>query len=85
MEMVCQILNHHLNSAKLPYHVKHEIQTNIADVEMANSTINLTSTNLINAQLSGGKTLQLHYARTNVEYQKKDLQLSLVYDKVLQI
>ena len=39
-EMVCQILDYHLNSAKLPYHVKHEIQTNIADVEMANSTIN---------------------------------------------
>ena len=41
-EMVCQILNHHLNSAKLPYHVKHEIQTNIADVEIANSTIIFT-------------------------------------------
>ena len=35
-EMVCQILNHHLNSTKLPYHVKHEVQTNISEVDEAN-------------------------------------------------
>ena len=28
-EMVCQILNHHLDSTKLPYGVKYEVQTNI--------------------------------------------------------
>ena len=81
-EMVCQILDHHLNSAKLPYHVKHEIQTNIADVEMANSTINSTSTNLINAQLQEVKLFGSIMPEQMAEYQKKDLQLSLVYDKV---
>ena len=81
-EMVCQILDHHLNSAKLPYHVKHEIQTNIADVEMANSTINLPSTNIINAQLQEVKLFSSIMPEQMAEYQKKDLQLSLVYDKV---
>ena len=27
--MVCQILDHHLNSSKLPYNLKHEVQTNL--------------------------------------------------------
>ena len=81
-EMVCQILDYHLNSAKLPYHVIHEIQTNIADVEMANSTINQPSTNIINAQLREVKLFSSIKPEQMVEYQKKDLQLSLVYDKV---
>ena len=53
-EIVCQILDHHLNSAKLPYHVKHEIQTNIADVEMANSTIKSTINQHHKHTTSGG-------------------------------
>ena len=81
-EMVCQILDHHLNSAKLPHHVKHEIQTNIADIEMANSTINLPSTNIINAQLQEVKLFSSITPEQMAEYQKKDLQLLLVYDKV---
>ena len=81
--MVCQILNHHLDSIKLPYHVKHEIQTNIADVEMANSTLQLPSTNVINAQLQEVKLFDSIMPEQMVEYQKKDLQLSLVYDRVL--
>ena len=81
-EMVCQILDHHLNSAKLPYHVKHEIQSNIADVEMANSTINSPTTNIINAQLQEVKLFGSIMPEQMAEYQKKDLQLSLVYDKV---
>ena len=48
-EMVCQILDYHLSSAKLPYHVKHEIQNNIVDVEVANSLINIKPTNIIKA------------------------------------
>ena len=36
-EMVCQILDHHLDSSKLSFHVKHEVQTNITDVERAKS------------------------------------------------
>ena len=38
-EMVCQVLNHHLSSTKLPYNIKLEVQTNIMDVEMANNSI----------------------------------------------
>ena len=30
-EMVCQILNHHLSSTKLPYNIKLEVQTNIME------------------------------------------------------
>ena len=81
--MVCQILNHHLDSIKLPYYVKHEIQTNIADVEMANSTLQLPSTNVINAQLQEVKLFDSIMPEQMAEYQKKDLQLSLVYDRVL--
>ena len=38
-EMVCQILNHHLDSTKLPYSVKYEVQANIADIEVANASV----------------------------------------------
>ena len=31
--MVCQILNHHLDSTKMPYNVKLEVQNNIAEVK----------------------------------------------------
>ena len=30
--MVCQMLDHHLDSTKLPYNVKHEVQNNVAEV-----------------------------------------------------
>ena len=33
-EIVCQIVNYHLNTNKLPYQVKHEIQTNIVQTLM---------------------------------------------------
>ena len=81
-EMVCQILDYHLSSAKLPYHVKHEIQTNIADVEVANSSINIKPTNIIKAQLQEVKLFNSITPDQMAELQKKDLQLSLVYDKV---
>ena len=35
-EMVCQVLDHHLDSTKLPYNIQYEVQTNIADVVVAN-------------------------------------------------
>ena len=79
--MVCQILNHHLDSMKLPYHVKHEIQTNTVEVEMANSSINFPSTNVINAQLQEIKLFNSITPEQMAEYQKRDLQLSLVYDR----
>ena len=42
-EMVCQILDYHLDSCKLPYNLKHEVQVNIMDVSEANSSIGLNS------------------------------------------
>ena len=63
-EMVCQIFDDHLDSTKLPYKVKLEVQNNIADVNMANQFIGLNSTNLIDVQLSGMKCLiQSHPAK----------------------
>ena len=56
--MVCQILDYRLDSTKLPYHVKHEVQTNIA--WMLKGLINskaLNSTNVIDAQLMGNQNL----------------------------
>ena len=41
--MVCQILDHHLGSTKMPYNVKLEVQNNIADVDVANQSLGLTS------------------------------------------
>ena len=35
-EMVCQVLDHHLDSTKLPYNVILEVHNNITDVDVAN-------------------------------------------------
>ena len=35
-EVVCQVLDYHLDSSKLPYAIKQEVQTNIMDVNEAN-------------------------------------------------
>ena len=47
--MVCQILNHHLDSTKLPYNLRHEVpynlrhevQTNLTEVSVANQSLGL--------------------------------------------
>ena len=51
-EIVCQVLNHHLSSTKLPYNVKLEVQTNIMDMEMANDSIGYAKPNFIETQLN---------------------------------
>ena len=38
-EMVCQVLDHHLDSTKLPYSVKYEVQTNVINVKLANVSL----------------------------------------------
>ena len=81
--MVCQILDHHLSSTKLPYHVKHEVQSNIMDVDKANQSEGFKSTNIINVQLKEVKLFNSIMPKQMAEYQEKDIQLSLVYDKVL--
>ena len=50
-ETVCQILDYHLDSSKLPHHVKHEVQTNITDVERANQSQGFEPINVIDVQL----------------------------------
>ena len=82
-EMVCQILNHHLNSTKLPYNVKHEVQNNIMEVDKANKLEGLKSTDIIKVQLKEVKLFNSIMPEQMAEFQKKDPQLSLVYDKVL--
>ena len=83
--MVCQILNHHLDSTKLPYHVKHEVQTNIADVDRANQIEGFKSTNVIDMQLREVKIFNSIMPKQMVEYQKEDSQLSISMTKYLQI
>ena len=81
-EMVCQILDYHLDSTKFLYHVKHEIQTNIADLDKANQTEGLKLTNIINMWLKEVKLFNSIMPEQMAELQKQDTQLSLVYDKV---
>ena len=81
--MVCQILDYHLNTNKLPYQVKHEIQTNIVDVDEANYSKGFKSTNVIDVQLREVKIFNSSMPKQMAEFQKGDSQLSLVYEKVL--
>ena len=80
--MVCQILDYRLNSTKLPYHVKHEVQTNIVDVERANKFESLKPTNVIDAQLWEIKIFNSFMPIEMAEFQKRDNQLSIVYECV---
>ena len=50
-EMVCQILDYHLDSSKLPHHLKHEVQTNITDVERANQSLDFKPINVVDMEL----------------------------------
>ena len=68
-EMVCQILDHHLSSTKLPYHVKHEVQSNIMDVDEANQSEGFKSTNIINLQLKEVKIFNTIMPDQMAEYQ----------------
>ena len=81
-EMVCQILDHHLNSSKLLYHVKHEVQTNIIDVDRANQSEGFKPISIIDVQLQEVKIFNSIMPTQMVKYQKKNTQLSLVYECV---
>ena len=78
--MVCQVLNHHLDSTKLPYNVKLEVQNNIADVDVANKSLGFTNSNLIDVQLHEVKLFDTITPSQMAEYQKRDTQLSHVYE-----
>ena len=81
-EMVCQVLNHHLSSTKLPYDIKLEVQTNITDVEIANNSIGYTKPNIITTQFNEIKLFDSISPGQMAESQKRDTQLSLVYEYV---
>ena len=78
--MVCQILNHHLGSTKLPCDVKLEVQTNVMDVELANDSTGLSKPSLIEVKLNEVKLFDLISPSQMAESQKRDTQLSLVYE-----
>ena len=81
-EVVCQILDYHLDSSKLPCDLKHEVQVNTSDVSEANLSIGIKSKNIVDIQL---KKVRLFYSITPsqmAEYQKKCTQLSFVYKHV---
>ena len=80
--MVCQILDHHLSSTKIPYQVKYEVQSNIMDVEVANVSEGLKSANVIDSQLEGVKLFSTILPKQMAEYQKKDNQFSVFYEFV---
>ena len=82
-EMVCQILDHHLDSTKLPYSVKYKVQTNIADVDVANVSLGLNQANLIDIQLNKVKLFNSISPSQMAEYQKRDTLLSIVYEYVV--
>ena len=81
-EMLCQVLNHHLNSTKLPYNIKLEVQNNTADVDMANKSLGFSSSNLIDVQLHEVKLFDTIMPNQMAEYQKRGTQLSHVYECV---
>ena len=81
-ETVCQILDYHLGSSKLPCHLKHEVQMNITDVERANQSLGLKSVNVVDVQLRQVKIFNTIMPKEMAELQKKDNQLSIVYECV---
>ena len=64
-EMVCQILDYHLGSSKLPCHLKHEVQTNITDVERANKSLGLKSVKCGRHSTEASQDFQLNHAERN--------------------
>ena len=81
-EVVCQILDYHLDSSKLPYNLKHKVQVNITDVSEANSSIGINQSNIVDVQLNEVKLFYLITPSQMAEYQKKCTQLSVIYEHV---
>ena len=81
-EVVCQILDYHLDSSKLPYNLKHEVQVNTTDVSEANSSIGINSGNIVDVQLNEVNLFHLITPSQMAEYQKKCTQLSVIYEHV---
>ena len=80
--MVCQIIDHHLESTKLPYHLRYEAQTNVTEVDVANRSLGCSSSDLINAQLHEVKLFDTMLPKQLTDYQKRDPQLAHIYECV---
>ena len=80
--MVCQILNHHLDSTKLPYNLRHEVQSNLTEVSAANQSLGFTHADLINVQVRKVKLFDSISPKQLSDYQKRDPQLAPVYEYV---
>ena len=81
-EMVCQILDYHLDSRKLPCDLKHEVQVSTSDVSEANSSIGIKPQNVIDIQLNEVKLFHSITPSKMAEYQKRCTQLSVIYEYV---
>ena len=68
--MVCQIIDHHLESTKLPYNLRYEAQTNVAEVDVANQSLGFSNLDLINVQLREVKLFNTIMPKQMAEYQK---------------
>ena len=80
--MVCQILNYHLDSHKIPCQIKHEVQVSTADVSEANSSIGIKSSNVVDIQLNEVKLFHSIPPSKMAELQKRCNQLSVIYEYV---
>ena len=81
-EMVCQILDYHLDSSKLPCNLKHEVQVSTSDVSEANSSIGIKPQSIIDVQLNEVKLFYSITPSKMAEYQKRCTQLSVIYEYV---
>ena len=81
-EVVCQILDYHLDSSKLPCDLKHEVQVNTLDVSEANLSIGIKQDNVVDVQLNEVKLFYLITPSQMAEYQKKCTQLSVIYEHI---
>ena len=81
-DMVCQILDHHLDSRKIPWNLKHEVQISTTDVSEANSSIGIKSPNVVDIQLNEVKLFHSISPSRMAELQKRCAQLSVIYEYV---
>ena len=81
-EVVCQILDYHLDSSKLSCNLKHEVQVNITDVSEANSSIGIKSNQHCRHSAQWGQTLLLNNSITDGRVSKECTQLSVIYEHV---
>ena len=81
-EMVCQILDYHLESTKIPCQIKHKVQVSTADVSEANSSVGIKSSSVVDAQLNEVKLFHSIPPSKMAELEKRCSQLSVVYKYV---